>query len=852
MRSSRTRAALAALAFVPLAAAAQQREPVLKQITEPHDYYFREMFLPQVTTGPASATWSANGRELIFAMNGSLWRQSLGTTVATQVTWGHGYDHQPDWSPDGKRVAFARYDRDAVELELLDVESGTVTALTKNSAVNVEPRWSPDGTRLAFVTTQYDGKFTIATMPVAADGTPGAIERVTPPHDSRLPRYYYDVFDHYLSPTWSPDGKELILISNRGHIWGAGTFWRLSLADPTQMREIHDEETSWRARPDWSRDGWRVVYSSYVGRQRNGLWLMTADGGHPFELTYGDYDATNPRWSPDGSRIAYISNEGGNTSLWTIDLPGGKRTHLVQETLAYGDSTATVDIVIKDPNGSPADARIAVLTADGRSWAARDALRHGDDSFDRQERPFEIGYFHAHGRARVVTPAGKITVIVTKGLEYAVETRTETFEAGGPRKTPITIVLRRLVDLPSKGWYSGDVHVHMNYGGHYVITPKDLAFQARAEDVHVVENLIVNKEDRFPDIDWFTGKLDKVSNGETLIYSGQEFHTSYWGHTGLLGITDHIQLPGYAGYTGTAAGSIVPMNATVMELAHRQNGVAGYVHPFGEVPDPANAKTPLYDELPVDVVFGLVDYMEIDGFSDHRSTAEVWYKLLNCGFRIPAAGGTDAMTNYASLRGPVGLNRVYVRSGTLNHTKWLTALKQGKTFATNGPLLELSVNGKGIGSEIMLPNGALQRLTVKAAMRSIVAVDRVEIIVNGKVADVLPLSADGKSARGTRTITVNGSSWVTLRAWAAHSRAPVLDIYPFATTSPVYVVVGKRAQRSSSDIRYFMAWLDRLEANAEVFTEYNSPGEKEMVVEKIRAAKAEFTVRLEQAVDSGQ
>ena len=91
------------------------------------------------------------------------------------------------------------------------------------------------------------------------------------------------------------------------------------------MREIHDEETNWRARPDWSRDGKRVVYSSYVGRQRNALWLMTADGGHPFELTYGDFDATNPRWSPDGTKIAYISNEGGNTSLWTIELPGGKR-----------------------------------------------------------------------------------------------------------------------------------------------------------------------------------------------------------------------------------------------------------------------------------------------------------------------------------------------------------------------------------------------------------------------------------------------------------------------------------------------------------------------------------------------
>jgi hypothetical protein len=68
----------------------------------------------------------------------------------------------------------------------------------------------------------------------------------------------------------------------------------------------------------------------------------------------------------------------------------------------------------------------------------------------------------------------------------------------------------------------------------------------------------------------------------------------------------------------------------------------------------------------------------------------------------------------------------------------------------------------------------------------------------------------------------------------------------------VYIVVGNRAQRSSADIRFFMAWLDRLAADAETNTDYNTPEEKQMVLEKIAAAKAEFTVRLEQAVESNQ
>ena len=64
------------------------------------------------------------------------------------------------------------------------------------------------------------------------------------------------------------------------------------------------------------------------------------------------------------------------------------------------------------------------------------------------------------------------------------------------------------------------------------------------------------------------------------------------------------------------------------------------------------------DELPIDVALGKLDYMEIVGFSDHRATAAVWYKLLNLGFRIPAGAGTDATTNYAApIRGQVGMDR---------------------------------------------------------------------------------------------------------------------------------------------------------------------------------------------------
>ena len=77
------------------------------------------------------------------------------------------------------------------------------------------------------------------------------------------------------------------------------------------------------------------------------------------------------------------------------------------------------------------------------------------------------------------------------------------------------------------------------------------------------------------------------------------------------------------------------------------------MHPFDAYPDPA--EDALTNELPVDVALGKVDYIEVLGFADHKSTAKVWYQLLNCAFHLPAAAGTDAMANFASLRGPVGL-----------------------------------------------------------------------------------------------------------------------------------------------------------------------------------------------------
>lgn len=816
-----------------------QRKPVLQQIDVPHDYYFREMYLPQLTTGPSSATWSPNGTALIYSMGGSLWQQSPGKTKAVQLTDGDGYDYQPDWSPNGNEVVFTRYTGNALELQLLDLASGKVTPLTAGGHVNLDPKFAPDGKTIAYVSTQNTGHFRVWTGTIhngALQARPLNAERKS------NPRYYYSEYDHQLSPSWSPDGTQLLLVSNPDQIYGTGSIYLCDLENPDELTLVRKEETAWRTHPDWSPDGHRVAYGSFIGRQWHQLWVTpAAGGGDAFALTFGNYDVVSPRWSPDGNQIAYISNEGGNTSLWIYDWSSGKKTKLVTTERQYLKPMASLTITVTDEKGEMVPARIAIQAANGKSYAPHEAWMHGDDAFNPSKQKYETYYFHTADVAVVPVPQGTVHVSVYRGLENKVVKQSVTIT----KDESLTIKTEPLNLPPTwSNWVSADVHVHMNYGGHYRNEPAKMKEQALAEDLDIVFNTIVNKEVRIPDIDYFSPTPDNVSDATFLLQHSQEHHTSFWGHTGLLGLNDHFVMPGYTTYPNTAIATPYPTNAAVADMAHAQGAVVGYVHPFYEVPDPAKDK--LGHELPIDVALGKIDYYETVGFSYHRPSAEVWHRLLNCGFKVACAGGTDAMANYASLRGPVGMDRTYVwmkenpADPTRRRDLWLQGLKEGKTVATNSALLGFEVNGMGPGSELAM-GGKKIKINYKGWMRSIIPMDHLEIVQNGKVVKSVTLTGDKTSADLEGTLTLSESGWLLLRAWNDNDHVDVQDFYPYATTNPVYVIKDGKAIHSAVDAQYFLGWVDMVYKEAEK-KEYFTEEERRVTLETIEKARQVYQV----------
>ena len=124
-------------------------------------------------------------------------------------------------------------------------------------------------------------------------------------------------------------------------------------------------------------------------------------------------------------------------------------------------------------------------------------------------------------------------------------------------------------------------------------------------------------------------------------------------------------------------------------------------------------------------------------------------------------------------------------------------------------------------------------------------VDHLEIVGNGEVVKEIPLKGDRTSAELDVRLPVSRSGWFLLRARSDRAIYPVLDLYPYATTSPVYVTVAGAPARSAEDAEYFVRWIARLEAAARANTDWNTDAERGRALEQMERARREFEQRTE-------
>lgn len=803
-----------------------------------HNYYLP----PAGSSSPWWPTWSPDGQWLAFAMHGSLWRLRVSNGnsdgVAEEIAHASEYLSSPEWSPDGRYLAYTTDPGGArINIRLLDLASGGTVAVTAGDHVNVEPAWSPDGRRLAYVSTAPNGYFNVFVTEIR-DGKPGETIQVTTDHQFGSNRLYFGDYDVHLSPSWSPDGTQLLLVSNRGVALGSGGIWRVPV-QPDVMGSgratmIHKEETLYRTRPAWSPDGKRLIYSSHLGGQYTNLFVLPATGGEPYKMTFGEYDSFLPRWSPDGEWIAYVSNERGLPQIKLLKAWGGEQRVIAVREKRWSRPFGRVRVTVVDEAGRPTAARIYQTASDGKPHTP-------DDSYERVSQ-LDRRLFHTPGDYVSDVPAGPLRIEAVKGFEY--EPAQVTVDVAPGRTLEVRVPLRRLVDLKSAGWRTGSNHVHMNYAGNLHNTPENMFMMAAAEDVDVIGLQIANKDNRILDYQHFVPgqKHHPLSTGERIMHVGQEYRPPFYGHIAIFNLQEHLISPFVTGYEGTAVESLYPSNTDILRYARAQGGIGSYVHPYSGSGDPLETALGTAKSLPVDVALGAVSYHELWSQSAGDAPLRVWYHLLNSGFRVPVTGGEDSISNLHDVE-LVGAVRGYFHLGNASLTwdNWMKAMLAGRGFVTNGPLIEFTLNGRMPGEELTLAPGA--DVIITATVNSPAPLERVDIIRNGEVIQSSPLKGARQFTVGYSDAKPATSAWYSVRAIGAPRTFPVENTRPQAQTNPVYVIVGGQPILEKASAAYFVKWIDKLTEMASAHPGWRSEKEKAHVLAQFAEARAIYESR---------
>jgi hypothetical protein len=462
--------------------------------------------------------------------------------------------------------------------------------------------------------------------------------------------------------------------------------------------------------------------------------------------------------------------------------------------------------------------------ASGQALAARVAVTDADGKF------VEIAGEHPHvqvlgkrwcyvdGSFTVVIPDSGATIEIRRGLETL--PLLETLKAGAAAK-PVekTFRLHRWIDLRQKGWLNGDIHAHLP-------VPKEAVGQMRAEDLNTLTLYhMADSQYKLATNECFTGKLDTHSIPGCEVYVGQEIREFQMGHLGFMGIT-HL-VPGYPDMGGGLEywRSQPHFDLTrAAQAVREQKGTVAWAH-VCSVPG---------HELPIEIALGLVDVVELITWSDPTQlpnhyepwensgfsqaefplmrSLDLYYQVLNAGFRMPIAAGTDKFGEEISL----GSNRAYAQvKDPAGYATWLEAVKAGRSFVTNGPILEFDADGQQAGDVVEFQG--TRRVKVRVAARSILPFNTLEIVANGRLVGHKSVATQNNppkdgltSMEVTATVDLDQSTWLAGRV----VDNPDLrnNIMPrgasvFAHTAPVYFLQEGRKVRDPAAIAYLTKYV---------------------------------------------
>jgi hypothetical protein len=239
------------------------------------------------------------------------------------------------------------------------------------------------------------------------------------------------------------------------------------------------------------------------------------------------------------------------------------------------------------------------------------------------------------------------------------------------------------------------------------------------------------------------------------------------------------------------------------------------------------------------LVLGKVDAFEVSSFADPEPEALApWYQLLDCGLRVPLVGGSGKDSNAVAL----GAVRTYAWLGPgqeFGYGPWVEAVRAGRTFVTNGPLLTLTVEGQGPGA-VLTPEAG-RPLWLRAEARSGVPFDRLELLAGGAVLAGREVSGNRQSALLEAELPVEGSTWVAARCWGRDRLPDGQCVY--AHTSPAYLAVeGSALRPHPATVGPLLAVLDRTLAwVAEARCEQER--QREHLAEVLRSARQELVRR---------